>query len=163
MGVGKVVVDANHAVVLTGVAFVRGDQFAGSIPIVRSVRDRQQIEKRLYQRIHRNGDASARVGVAAGGRITSGWQETLVGEGIGYRGDCRGCLYLAKSLIVDKKERAITLQWSSHSSAELIANEWWDRIGGQIEVVLGIERRIPMQFPQRSVKFGYCPTWLSCR
>src|SRR5580658_3362753 len=39
MGIGKVVIDANHAVVLTGVAFVRGDQFAGSIPIVRSVRD----------------------------------------------------------------------------------------------------------------------------
>ena len=123
MGAGEVVVDANHAVVLTGGAFVRGDQFAGSIPIGRSVRRRQQIEKRLYQRIDRDGDTSAGSGVAAGGRITSGWQQSLMGEGIGNRGNCRGCLYFAKPLIVDKEERAITLQRPSDSSAELIADE----------------------------------------
>ena len=37
MGIGKVLIDANHAVVLAGSAFVRGDQFTGSIPIVRAV------------------------------------------------------------------------------------------------------------------------------
>ena len=129
MCVGKVVVDANHTVVLTGCAFVRGDQFAGSIPIVRSVRRRHQIEKRLYQRIDRNGDTSAGSGVAAGGRITSGGQQSLMGKGVGHRGDCRGCLYFAKSLIVDKEERAITLQWPADSGAELIADERRDRVG----------------------------------
>ena len=132
-------VDANHAVVLTGGAFVSGDQFAGSIPIVGSVRRRQQIEKRLYQRIHRNGDTSAGGGVAAAGRITSGRQQSLMGEGIGYRGNCRGCLYLAKSLIVGEEERVITLQWPSDSSTELIADERRDRTGAQIEVVLSVE------------------------
>ena len=47
MRIGKVVVDANHTVIFTGVAFVSGDQFAGSIPIVWSVRRRHQIEKLL--------------------------------------------------------------------------------------------------------------------
>src|SRR5580698_4830849 len=73
-------------------------------------------------------------------------------ESIGYRGNCRGRLYFAKPLIVDKEERAITLQRTSDSSAELIADEWRDRAVAQIEVVLSVERRIPMQFPQRSVK-----------
>src|SRR5580692_1104208 len=152
MFVGKVVIDANHAVVLTGVAFVRGDQFAGSIPIVRSVRRRQQIEKRLYQRIHRNGDTATRVDVAASGRIRSGWQQTLMREGIGYRGNCRGCLHLAKPFIVDEEERVIMLQWPSDSGTELIADEWRDRTCGQIEVILSVHGRIPVQFPQRSVK-----------
>ena len=62
-------------------------------------------------------------GVGAGGRITSGGQQSLMGEGIGYRGNCRGCLYFAKPFIVDKEERAITLQWPSDSGAELIADE----------------------------------------
>src|SRR5580692_8442757 len=152
MFVGKVVIDANHAVVLTGVAFVRGDQFAGSIPIVRSVRRRQQIEKRLYQRIHRNSDTATRIGGAAGGRIRTRWQQTLMREGIGYRGNCRGCLYLAKPFIVDEEERVIMLQWPSDSGTELIADERRDRARCQIEVVLRVERCIPMQFPQRSVK-----------
>src|SRR5580698_5481957 len=73
-------------------------------------------------------------------------------EGIGYRSNCRGCLNFAKPLIVDKEERVITLQRPSDSGAELIADEGGDRIGTQIEVVLGVERRIPMQFPQRSPK-----------
>jgi hypothetical protein len=74
MGVGKVVVDANHTVVLMGGAFVRGDQFAGSIAICWSVRNRHQIEKWLYQRIDWNGDASAWSGVGAGGRVIRGGQ-----------------------------------------------------------------------------------------
>src|SRR5579862_4052790 len=139
MCVGKVVVDANHAVVLTGGAFVGGNQFTGAIPIVWSVRDGQQIEKRLYQRIHRNGDTATRVGVAAGRRIRSGWQETLVGEGIGYRGDCSRRLHLPQSLIVDEEERAVTFYWPSDSSAELILDELRDRTGGQIEIVLRVQ------------------------
>ena len=55
--------------------------------------------------------------------LLSGGQQSLMREGIGYRGNCRGCLYFAKPFIVDKKERAITLQWPSDSSAELIADE----------------------------------------
>jgi hypothetical protein len=51
-----------------------------------------------------------------------------MGERIGYRGNCRGCLYFAKPLIVDKEERAITLQRPSDSGAELIADELRDRI-----------------------------------
>src|SRR5580700_4790370 len=136
MCIREVVVDADHAVVLAGIAFISGDQFAGSIFIVWSIRGRQQIEKRLYQRIDRNADASARGGVAAAGRITSGWQQSLMGEGIGYRGNCRGCLYFVKPLIVDKEERVITLQWPSDSRTELIADEWRDRAVAQIEVVL---------------------------
>src|SRR5580658_7211216 len=147
MGIGEVVVDANHAVVLTGCAFVSRDQFAGSIPIVWSVRRRQQLEKRLYQRITRNDDTSAWSGVGAGGRIASRWQQSLMGEGIGYRGDCRGCLYLTESLIVGKKESSITLQRPSKSSTELIADKLRDRTGPQIEVVLSVKRRAPKQFP----------------
>ena len=52
-------------------------------------------------------------------------------EGIGHRGNCRGCLDFAKPLIVDKEERAITLQWPSDSGTELIADEWGDRIGAK--------------------------------
>src|SRR5580698_5020527 len=122
MFVGEVVVDANHPVVLTGVAFIRGDQFAGSIPIVRSVRRRQQIEKRLYQRIHRNGDAAAGSRVGAGGRVSSRGQQSLMGKGVGHRGNCRGCLYLTKSFIVNEEESSIPRQRPSHSSTELIAN-----------------------------------------
>src|SRR5580698_6558816 len=48
MGVRKVVVDPNHTVVLTSVAFVSGDQFPGSVPIAQSVRRRQHTQKRLY-------------------------------------------------------------------------------------------------------------------
>src|SRR5580692_12999927 len=73
-------------------------------------------------------------------------------KGIGHRGDCRRRLYLPKSLIVGKEEGMIMLQWPSDSSAELIADEGRDRTGAQIEVILRVERRIPMQFPKRSVK-----------
>src|SRR5271165_2388602 len=139
MGAGKVVVDANHAVVLAGGAFVSGDQFAGSIPIAWSVRRRQQIEKRLYQRIDRNGDTSAGGGVAAAGRIASGWQQSSMGEGIGYRGNCRGCLYLTESLIVGKEESSITLQRPSKSGTELIADVLRERTGTQIKVVLRVK------------------------
>src|ERR1700735_341414 len=135
MGAGKVLVDANHAVVLTSCAFVSGDQLAGSVPIVRSVRRRQHTEKRLYQRIHRNGDTSAGGGVGAGGRITRGWQQSLMGESIRYRGNCRGRLYLTESLIVGKEESSVTLQRPSKSSTELIADELRDRTGAQIEIV----------------------------
>src|SRR5580658_162418 len=152
MGVGEVVVDAHHTVILAGVAFIRGDQFTGPIAIVRAVRRRDQIEKRLYQGIDRDGGTSAGSSAAASRRISSGGQQSLVGKGVGHRGYCSGRLYLPKSLVVDKEEGTIMLQWPSGSSAELIADEWWDRIGGQIEIVLGIERRIPMQFPERSVK-----------
>src|SRR5580658_3564153 len=108
MGAREVMVDANHAVVLTGVALVSGDQFAGSIAIAWSVRRRQQIEKRLYLRINRNGNTSAGGGAAAGGRFTSGGQQSLMGKGIRCGGNCRGCLYFTKPLIVDKEERAVT-------------------------------------------------------
>src|SRR5580693_7944575 len=43
-----------------------------------------------------------------------------MGEGIGYRGNCRGCLYLTESFIVGKEESSITLQRPSKSSTELI-------------------------------------------
>src|SRR5580704_2625046 len=139
MGTGEVVVDANHTVVLTGGAFVGRDQFTGSVPVVWPVRRRQQIKKRLNRRIHRNGDASAGGGVGAGGWISGGRQQSLMGERIRYRGDCRGCLYLMESLIVGKEESSITLQRPSKSSTELIADELRDRTGAQIEVVLRVE------------------------
>ena len=62
-----------------------------------------------------------------------------MGEGIGYRGNCRGCLYITNSLIIGKEESSITLQWPSDSGAELIADELRDRTGAQIEVVLRVE------------------------
>src|SRR5580692_638903 len=71
MGAREVVVDANHTVVLTSCGFVRGDQFAGAVPIGRSVRTRHQIKKRLYQGINRDGDTSAGSRVSAGGRTLS--------------------------------------------------------------------------------------------
>src|SRR5580704_11399486 len=116
-------VDANHAVVIASVAFVRGDQFAGSIAIVWSVRRRQQIEKWLNQGIHRNGDAPAWSGVGAGCWVIRGWQQTLMSKRIWHSSNCRGCLYFAKPLVVGKEEGAITLQRPSDSSAELIADE----------------------------------------
>src|SRR5579863_5398876 len=73
-------------------------------------------------------------------------------EGIGYRGNCRGCLYLAKPFIVDEEESAIPRQRPSHSSTKLIADERRNWMVAQIEVVLRVKRRIPMQFPQRPVK-----------
>src|SRR5579862_2344511 len=127
MGAGEVVVDADHAVVLTGVAFVSGDQLAGSISIVRSVRRRQQIEKRLNQRIDRDGGASAANSVAAAGRITRGWQQSLMGEGVGHGGNCRNRLYFAKPLIVYKEERMIALKRPSNSGVELVPDELRDR------------------------------------
>ena|ERR1700733_239596 len=75
-----------------------------------------------------------------------------MGEGIGHRGDCSRRLYLPKSLVVDKEEGVIMLQWPSKSSAELIADEGRDRTVCQIEVILRVEGRVPVQFPQRSVK-----------
>ena len=48
--------------------------------------------------------------------------------GIGYSGNCGGCLYFAKPFIVGKKKRAITRQRSSDSGTELIADEWRDRM-----------------------------------
>jgi hypothetical protein len=107
--------------------------------IARSVRRRQEIEKRLYQRIDRYDDTSAWGGVAAAGRITRGWQQSLMGKGIRYCGNCRGCLYFPKPLIVGKEERVITLQWPSDTSTELIADEWRDRTGAQIELALSVE------------------------
>src|SRR5579862_3911872 len=151
MSAGEVVVDSDHPVVLTGVAFVSGDQLAGSISIVRSVRRRQQIEKRLNQWIDRDGGASAANSVAAAGRITRGWQQSLMGEGVGYRGNCRGRLYFAKPLIVYKEERMIALERPANAGAELVPNELRDRTFAQIEIVLSIEQRIPMQLPQGSV------------
>src|SRR5580698_9221813 len=139
MGTGKVVVDANHAVVLTSVAFVSRDEFAGSVPVVWPVRRRHHAEKRLNRRIHRNGDTSAGGGGGAGGRITRGWQQSLMGECIRHRGNCRGRLYLTESLIVGKEESSVTLQRPSKSSTELIADELRDRTGAQIEIVPRVE------------------------
>src|SRR5579863_8970152 len=139
MGAREVVVDANHTVVLTSCAFVRRDEFAGAVAIGRSVGTRHQIQQRLCQRVNRNGDTSAGSGVRAGGRITRGWQQSLMSEGVGNRGDRRGCLYFPKPFIVDKEKRAITLQRAAHPGAELIADELRDRAGAQVEVVLSVE------------------------
>ena len=46
-----------------------------------------------------------------------------MGEGVGYRSNCRCCLHFAKPFVVAKKERAITLQWPSDSGAELITDK----------------------------------------
>ncbi len=59
MRIGKIVVDANHTVIFTGIAFISCDKFAGSISIVWSVRRRHQIEKLLRLRVDRNGGTSA--------------------------------------------------------------------------------------------------------
>src|SRR5580698_1140395 len=139
MCTGKVMVYAHHTVIFAGVAFIRGNQFAGPIPIVWSVRRSDQIEKRLYRRIDRNGDTLAGSSAAASGRITSGGQESFMGKGIRYGGNCSRRLYLPKSLIVDKKESAIMLQWATESRAELIADKLRDRTGGQIEIVLRVQ------------------------
>src|SRR5579863_6129905 len=45
----------------------------------------------------------------------------------------------------------IALERPSNSGAELVPNELRDRTFAQIEIVLSIERRIPMQLPQGSV------------
>src|SRR5262245_58092584 len=58
MGVGEVVIDADHAVVLISGALVGGDQVPGSVPIVCSIRSRNQVEKLPYARI--NSDDNAR-------------------------------------------------------------------------------------------------------
>src|SRR5580692_5278660 len=103
MGIGKVVVDANHAVILAGISFVGGNQFAGSIPILWPVRRRQHIKKLLYAGIDWDGDTSVGSSVAASGRISSGGEQSSMGKGIRYGSNCRGCLYFTKPLIVDKE------------------------------------------------------------
>ncbi len=75
-----------------------------------------------------------------------------MGEGVGYRGDRRGRLYFAKPLIVYKEERMIALERPSNSGAELVPNELRNRTFAQIKIVLSVDRRIPMQLPQGSVK-----------
>ena len=45
----------------------------------------------------------------------------------------------AKPLIVGKEERAIPLQWPSDSGTELVADEWGDRVGAQVKIVLSVE------------------------
>src|SRR5579862_4173911 len=152
MSAGEVVVDADHPVVLTGIPFVSGDQLAGSIPIVRSVRRRQQVEKRLNQRIDRNGDTPAVNHVTAAGRITRGWHQSLMREGVGYGGNCRNRLHFAEPLVVYEEKRMVALERPSNSGVELVPDELRDRTVAQIEIVLRVERRIPMQLPQGSVK-----------
>lgn len=58
-------IDTDYAVVLVSSALVGGDQVAGSVPIVFSIRRRNQVEELLYARINCDSNTSVRSGVAA--------------------------------------------------------------------------------------------------
>src|SRR4029077_5381459 len=88
-------------------------------------------------------------------------QKTSMGKRIGHRGNCCGCLYFTKPLIVCKEEGAIVYQRPSEARAELIAHEWRDGTSTKIKVVLCIERSISVEFVQRSVEV--ITSWLCYR
>jgi hypothetical protein len=103
------------------------------------------------------------VGVGVGRRITGGWQQSLMGERIRYRGNCRGCQCFAEPLIVGKEESSITLQWPSDSSAELIADKLRDWIGAPDRSSSWRRVGRPDIIPTKIRETGYCPTWLPSR
>src|SRR5262249_20319319 len=75
-----------------------------------------------------------------------------MGKRIGRRGNCRGCSYFTKSLVVCKEEGMIVRQRPSDSSPELIAHKRRYRSITQIKVVPGIERGISVKLEQRSMR-----------
>src|SRR5215813_9291820 len=107
MLVGEVMIDADHPAVLISGALVGANQVPGSVPIVCSIRRREQIKELLHARINSDANTRVRSGVAAARLVTSGGQQALMGKRVGYRSNCCGCLYLAKALIVRKEEGAI--------------------------------------------------------
>ena len=72
-------------------------------------------------------------------------------KSIGDRCNRRGCLYFTVAFVAGKEECAIMHDRAADASAELVAHEWWDRGLTEVEVVLGIEGRISVQFEQRSM------------
>src|ERR1051326_3065919 len=86
MRIREVVVDTEHAVILTRVSLIGRDQVAGSVPIVRSIRSRKQFQELLYARINANGNAPVRRRRAAAPRI--GWgQQASMGKCVGHSGN----------------------------------------------------------------------------
>ena len=75
-----------------------------------------------------------------------------MGKRIGHRGNRRGCLHLAKPLIVCKEEGAIVRQRPPDRGTELVADECRYRGVTQIEVVPGVEYGISVKLEQRSMK-----------
>src|SRR5260370_24245248 len=78
---------------------------------------------------------------------------------IGHSGNCRGCLYFTKPLIVCKEEGAIVHQRPSDASAELVAHEWRDGTCIQIKGVSRIVSSISFEFeyrPMRVIGSGLC-------
>src|SRR5262249_1439705 len=61
----EVVVDPHYAVVLVRGALIGGDQVPGSVPVIGSIRRRNQVEELLYARINCDSNTSVRSGVAA--------------------------------------------------------------------------------------------------
>src|SRR5215831_14926453 len=123
MCIGEVVIDTDHAVVFIRVAFVRGDQVPGSVPIVCSIRRRKQVEELLHTWIDSDDNTSVRRSVTAGRWVAVRGQQTLMGKGIRHRGDCCGCLYFPESLIAHVKKGTTTHQRPANSSAELVADK----------------------------------------
>ena len=70
-------IDADHAVVFTGVAFVRGDQFAGSIPIVWSVEGGGRLRNGCIRGLIGTATHPLGSGVLQADGLRRGWQETL--------------------------------------------------------------------------------------
>src|SRR5579863_4818346 len=125
--------------VLTGVALICGYQVPSSIATVCPVRRRNQIEELLYLGVDRDGNTPIWSCACAGRWVAGRGQQTSMGKHAGHDGDCSGGLYLSKALKVRKEERAITRQGPPEPGSELIANEWRNRIGAQIKIVLSVE------------------------
>ena len=75
-----------------------------------------------------------------------------MGKRIRHRGDCCGCVYFPKSLIVRVKKGATTYQRTANSSTELVADKRRNWSSTQVELVFGIECGIPMDFKQSAVE-----------
>src|SRR5690349_2847324 len=109
--------------VLTGGAFVGSDQVAGSVPIVCSIRGRNQVEEWLDARIHSDSDTPIRRRRAAGRRIGRRGQQSSMGQRVWRRGNRGGRPDFTKSLVVCEEEGPVALQRPSPSNPKLIADE----------------------------------------
>src|SRR5262249_34896513 len=123
MRVREVVIDTGHSVVLVSGALVGGDEVPSSVTVICSIRKWDQVKELLYARIDSDGNAPVWRGVTAGRWVTVSGQQALVGKRVRHCGDCRGCLYFPKPLIVREKKGATTKQRPAHSGTELVADK----------------------------------------
>src|SRR6266436_4974250 len=152
MRAGEIVVHANHAVVFVRGTLIGCDEVAGSVPIVCTIRGRQQAEKWLHARIDHHRYTSRGRSTRAGAWIVGRRQQSLMRKRIWDGCNSRGCLHFTEALVVDKKEGAVVRQRPADTRPKLVADEGWDGTATQVEIVPGFQRGIAMQFKKRSME-----------